>query len=239
MMVDADLQLLDQDTIEGDIARLAGAGQSRIDAAMITASLMTDRLVEIFGMVLILPFGIESSLEWISTINGIQGELVNPLQIVSGVAFSNFCGKVTIVAGNTFQCINLWLENLVSLLQSLLFSFLYMACFFGLFWILFVGLNDSLPFLIVAGLYSLVHLVTLLTISINGYKSLELSISLIFSEVKGASLQNKLTIALIFWTLTILTDLPGVWFLLGIIFSKNNEINSQKDTSIQLDGSDS
>lgn len=95
-----------------------------------------------------------------------------------------------------------------------------MVCFFGIFWILLAGLRDPIPFSLAAGLYSFIYLVTLLPISINGYGLQELSISVIFSEVGGISLQNSLTMALIFRTMTMLASLPGAFILPGF-FSKN------------------
>jgi uncharacterized membrane protein YbhN (UPF0104 family) len=226
-------------TIGGDIVRLAGAVQSGIDAAMATASLVTDRLVGMFGMVLVLPFGFEPLIGWFSSNSVIGEEAVNPGYMASFAALRKIWKKIITFAKKTFKTIKLWLENPISLLYSLSFTFLHMACFFGLFWILLDGLNDSIPYTIVAGLYSFVYLVTLLPVSINGYGLQELSISLIFSEVGGVSLQNSLTIALIFRTMTMLASLPGALFLPGIISRKNNSADSLVNESPWIDGSDS
>jgi len=60
-------------TIGGDIVRLAGAVRSGVDAAMATASLVMDRLVGMFGMVLMLPFGILPLYNWFSSNPAIVG----------------------------------------------------------------------------------------------------------------------------------------------------------------------
>ena len=116
-----------------------------------------------------------------------------------------------------------------------------MICFFGIIWILFTGLNDPVPYPMVAGLYSFVYLVTLLPISINGYGLQELSISVIFSEVGGVSLQNSLTVALVFRTLTMLASLPGAFFVPGIIAGRKDGTEAQEDgaSATQFEISDS
>ncbi|MFN2233127.1 MAG: YbhN family protein [Anaerolineales bacterium] len=210
-------------TIGGDIVRLAGAVRSGVDAAIATASLVMDRLVGMFGMVLALPFGILPLYYWFSsnpTIFGLSsngGTLMLSFPIVK-----NIWRKVLSFSQKTFQSIKLWLGKPASLVQSLLFTGIHMACFFGIFWILLAGLNDPIPFSLAAGLYSFVYLVTLLPISINGYGLQELSISVIFSEVGGITLQNSLTLALIFRTMTMLASLPGAFFLSGL-FSRNQD----------------
>jgi uncharacterized membrane protein YbhN (UPF0104 family) len=114
-----------------------------------------------------------------------------------------------------------------------------MLCFFGIIWILFSGLNDPIPFSMTAGLYSFVYLVTLLPISINGYGLQELSISVIFSEVGGVSLQSGLTVALIFRTLTMLASLPGAFFVPGIISGRKSGSGTQEDNGTRFEVSDS
>ena len=224
-------------TIGGDIVRLAGGVQSGLDAAMTTASLVTDRLVGMLGMALMLPFGIIPLFGWFSTQNAIGGVSAIPkYSMVSGAGLKKIWHKVIKFARKTFQSIKLWLKKPESLLYSFLFTGIHMLCFFSIFSILLGGLNDSISFSAVAGLYSFVYLVTLLPISINGYGLQELSISVIFSEVGGVSLQNSLTMALIFRTMTMLASLPGAFFLPSIISGNKHEADSQEnDPSFEED----
>jgi len=217
-------------TIGGDIVRLAGGVQSGLDAAMTTASLVTDRLVGMFGMALMLPFGIVPLFGWFSTQNAIGGVSAIPeYSMVSGAGLKKIWHKVFEFARKTFQSINIWLKRPESLLYSFLFTGTHMLCFFSIFSILLGGLNDPISYSAVAGLYSFVYLVTLLPISINGYGLQELSISVIFSEVGGVSLQNSLTMALIFRTMTMLASLPGAFFLPSIISGNKNQADSQEN----------
>jgi len=226
-------------TIGGDIVRLAGGVQYGLDAAQTAASLVTDRLVGMFGMVLMLPFGISPSIHWFSASRTRGGLSIPPSYwMVSVPGFKKFGGKVVDFALKTFKTIKVWWKQPVSLLQSLLFTAIHMCCFFGIFWILLADLNDPIPYSMIAGLYSFVYLVTLLPISINGYGLQELSISVIFSEVGGVSLQNSLTVALIFRTLTMVASLPGAFFVPGIIAGNKNGAGSQESDSSSGEGSD-
>ncbi len=51
-------------TIGGDVVRLAGAIQYRLDAATSTASLVVDRLVGMAGMAMMVPFSLPSLLSY-------------------------------------------------------------------------------------------------------------------------------------------------------------------------------
>jgi uncharacterized membrane protein YbhN (UPF0104 family) len=135
--------------------------------------------------------------------------------------------KILSFTKKTFQSIKLWLRQPASIIQSLLFTGIHMVCFFSIFWILLAGLNDPIPFSLTAGLYSFVYLVTLLPISINGYGLQELSISVIFSEVGDITLQNSLTLALIFRTMTMLASLPGAFFLSGLFSRDQDDVTTR------------
>jgi uncharacterized membrane protein YbhN (UPF0104 family) len=217
-------------TIGGDIVRLAGAVQMGLDGAVIAASLVADRLVGMFGMVLMLPFGIAAWLDWIS-VNRASSMVyqTSGYSAAAGFGFKAIWQKIINFIRKTLRTIKLWLEQPAALLHSLFYTGIHMICFFSLLWILFTGLHDPIPYLTIAGLYSFVYLVTLLPVSVNGYGLQELSLSVIFSEVGGVSLQNSLTVALIFRILTMLASLPGALFVPGIIAGRRNNIDAQGD----------
>jgi uncharacterized membrane protein YbhN (UPF0104 family) len=216
-------------TIGGDIVRFAGGVQSGLDSAKVAASLVTDRLVGMFGMILVLPLGLMPLFSWFSTQSS---------DLESSISYGNFifsAGMVKKAWNKIFRFIRkivssltLWLAQPKSLLSSFVLTGIHMVCFFSIFWILFLGLEDPISFALVAGLYGFVYLITLLPVSINGYGLQEVSISVIFSQVGGVSLQNSLSVALIFRTLTILASLPGAFFLPGII-SGNDDRSSFQD----------
>jgi hypothetical protein len=78
-------------------------------------------------------------------------------------------------------------------------------------------MGEDISFWLVAGLYSFVYLITLIPISINGYGLQEISMTLVFSRLGGASLASSLTAALLFLTIMMVASLPGVLFVPGLI----------------------
>jgi uncharacterized membrane protein YbhN (UPF0104 family) len=216
-------------TIGGDIVRLTGAVQYGKNGLVVAASLIVDRLIGMFGMLLVVPLGLIPLFDWFST-----NRVIQSFPLAAGIVHSenSFIKKAKHKLANAFrkivQAIQLWWQQPLSLLISLAFTGLHMICFFGIIWVLFKNLGDPISFGMVAGLYSFVYLVTLLPISINGYGLQELSFSVIFSQVGGASLQNSLTVALIFRTLTMLASLPGAAFVPGILAGQKNAAPSSE-----------
>ena len=222
-------------TIGGDVVRLAGAIQYGANGTVIAASLIVDRLVGVFGMALMVPLGIVPLLTWFTSTQPIGGLHLNfGFLGIRNVSFKKTWHWGINILQKIFQALKFWWKKPSSLLASLIFSGIHMLCFFGILWVLFVGLDAPISFRLVAGLYSFVYLVTLLPISINGYGLQELSFSLIFSQVGGVSMQHSLTAALIFRTLTLLASLPGAVFVPGIIVgyraTKNTDLPSHQSS---------
>jgi hypothetical protein len=88
-----------------------------------------------------------------------------------------------------------------------------MLCLFGVLALLFAGMGQDMPFLLIGGLYSLVYFVTLIPFSVNGYGLQELSMTLVFSTFGGATVGSGITAALLFRTLMMIASLPGVLFV--------------------------
>jgi uncharacterized membrane protein YbhN (UPF0104 family) len=227
-------------TIGGDIVRLAGAIQTGLDGAVAAASLVADRLVGMFGMVLMLPFGIVPILNWFSA-NRAASLIFQPpgYSVAAGFGFKAIWQKIIVFIRKTFKTINLWLEQPVALIHALFFTGIHVICFSSILWILFNGLHDTVPYLMIAGLYSFVYLVTLLPVSVNGYGLQELSLSVIFSEVGGVSLHNGLTVALVFRILTMLASLPGAFFVPDIISGHRGSADTQGGDATSFEVSDS
>jgi uncharacterized membrane protein YbhN (UPF0104 family) len=201
-------------TVGGDVVRLAGAIQLNIDGAFAAASLIVDRLIGMFGMVLALPFGARPLAAWFEAAGTHPGDLA------AGLSFPMF-GRVKRGLLGLFRrvlhALRVWSGHPKSLLTSFGFTLVHMSCLFGIILLLLSDLGEQLSFGMVAGLWSFVYFVTLIPISINGYGVQELSIALIFSEVGGISLQSGLTVSVLLRSLMILGSLPGVAFLPGIL----------------------
>ena len=88
-----------------------------------------------------------------------------------------------------------------------------MLCLFGSIWLLCWGMGEDVSFILVGGLYSIVYLITLLPLSINGYGIQEVAMMYMLSSVGEVSVQNGLTVALLFRTMMMLASLPGAFFM--------------------------
>jgi uncharacterized membrane protein YbhN (UPF0104 family) len=202
-------------TIGGDVIRLAGAIRLGYDTAVSTASLITDRLVGMAGMAMTALLGLPIVLKNSSLLFG-AGSVILTRQ-KPGTWWNTMWEKTRDLVHKVFVTMGLWLKQPKSLLHAMLYTFLHMACFFGIIYLLYAGLGQTIPFWVIAGLYSIVYFVTLIPISINGYGLQELSMTFIFTKLAGVSIANALIVALIFRTLTMLTSLPGAVFVPGIM----------------------
>ncbi len=204
-------------TVGGDIVRLAGAKQCKLDVAVSTASLIMDRLVGMFGMAMALPFGVQSLYSWFSTTSvSWSGNLLG----FSSPFFSQLFQKTSKFTSQIFQTFKLWSDHPASWLASIGFTFIHMLCFFGAIALLLDGMGEHLSLGLIGGLWSFVYFVTLIPISINSYGVQEVSMTLIFNQVGGISLDNSLAIAVLFRTLIVIGSVPGVLFVPGIIAGK-------------------
>lgn len=204
-------------TIGGDVIRLAGALRLGFDEARSAASLMVDRLVGMTGMAIFLPWGIGV---WAAAVPAAYIPL--PLAGIAALPRKlwDFGWRF---AGRVWQAILLWLRHPAGLLQSLGWTLLHMLCLFTSLWLMLRALNDPLPWLQVAGLWSITYFITLLPVSINGLGVQEVSISVLYSSFGGVSLHNSLLLALLIRTLFMLASLPGALFVPELIAGQRSQ----------------
>jgi len=88
-----------------------------------------------------------------------------------------------------------------------------------------MGMDQTISWWAVAGLWIFNYYITLLPISINGLGVQELSIAYIYSQFGGVSPESALVMAIIIRLLYMLVSLPGV-VALPEIFSSGHEKNS-------------
>lgn len=207
-------------TIGGDVVRLAGALRLGFDEARCTASLIVDRLVGMVGMAIFLPWGIGI---WAAAIPSSRGA-------VPVIAATTFTQKIRDMlwdfAVRIGQAILVWLRHPVGLLQSLGWTLVHTVCLFTSLWLMLHGLNDPLPWLQVAGLWSITYFITLLPVSINGLGVQEVSISFLYANLGGVSLHNSLLLALLIRTLFMLASLPGALFVPELIAGQRSKANN-------------
>jgi glycosyltransferase 2 family protein len=197
-------------TIGGDILRLAGAIQMRIDAAATTASLVVDRMIGLVGMAIPLPAGIGYLLS-----SGLP--LNTNAQAWSGLtAAKPLLTKVKTFFGSIFIHFKHWAHRPGWLGLALLFTLLHQIFLYTSIIILLTGMHEPADWLRVAGIWSLVYFITLLPVSINGYGLQEISATLLYTYLGGISPEASTTIALLVRTMQMAASLPGGFFVPSI-----------------------
>lgn len=194
-------------TIGGDVVRLAGAMQMGYDRAVCLASIAADRLIGMLGMAMTAPVGL--SYSWNTILNTIFGSTVS-----SSVAFLR---RPFTFVKRTFSTFSIWLKKPVSLLLSLVFTWVHMLCLFGAIYVFVDDLGSPVSFWMIAGLWSLTYFITLIPISINGYGLQELSFTFLMSNVAGLTPAMSITVAVLIRAYFVLSSLPGAAFMPAIL----------------------
>jgi uncharacterized membrane protein YbhN (UPF0104 family) len=196
-------------TIGGDIFRLAAGVSQRYDATHVASSLILDRLIGMFGMILALPL----NLVYL-TADKLR-ELTTPATAV--VALPVWLQGLTRKARSAFdklmQTLALWKDHPGSLALALLSTAAHMGCLYFTLWLLFERQGEHISFIMVAGLWSLSYFFTLIPISINGYGLQELSITFLYTHIGGASMEASLVTALMIRVAQAFASLPGAFFI--------------------------
>jgi len=202
-------------TIGGDVIRLAGARQLKLDGAVCAASLVVDRLVGMGGMAMAVPLGLIPILDWLAADRTF---IPNTSEYIAlGVSGRKLLREGFDLIRRVLQSLSLWLKRPDALAGSFFLTGVHMVCLFGAITMLLDAMGDPLSLWMVAGLWSFVYFITLLPVSINGYGVQEVSMTLIFTRIGGISLQSGLTIAILVRTLLLVASLPGVAFMPGIL----------------------
>lgn len=200
-------------TVGGDVARLGGALLMGFDAAVSAASLVADRVVGLVGMLLATPIGLQKLFEikdasvWVA-----------PLMAAAGTTdgrswLGRMAHRAKKLISRIGKALTLWWQQPGAVLLSLGFTLLHMAALFTAIDVLLRGLGETLSFFQIAGLWSLVYVITLLPFTINALGLQEVSIGFAFSQLGGADPINSLVLALLIRTLFMLASLPGALFL--------------------------
>jgi uncharacterized membrane protein YbhN (UPF0104 family) len=208
-------------TIGGDVIRLAGAVQFRMDGAVSAASLIVDRLVGMLGMALALPLGIPQLWTWLSTRNSPGAEISSNLAILA--TFSKWWLRGKSVLKRIWHSLTLWRGQPRSLLFALFFTGIHQLCLYLSITLFLRDLGESLPFWQIPGIWSYIYFVTLLPISINGYGVQELALTFFFSQVAGVSESSALAVAVLIRTIQMLASLPGAAFLPAIMAGEHRQ----------------
>lgn len=199
-------------TVGGDVARLAGAIQLGFDSAVAAASLVVDRLVGMLGMALAMPLGLQKLLSAGAWPAAGQTGWLAALSWPGRIA-----GWLRAARQRVWDAVRLWLTRPRALAASLGFTLLHMLCLFAAMYILLADLHDPLSFWTIAGLWSLVYIITLVPFTINALGLQEISITFAFSQLGGVSEPHSLMFAVLVRLLFMLASLPGALFLADVL----------------------
>jgi uncharacterized membrane protein YbhN (UPF0104 family) len=123
----------------------------------------------------------------------------------------------------TLQTFSLWWHQPRALFVSLLCTWGNMLFIFLAIYLLVEGLGNHVSFWLIAGLYSLAYMVTLIPISINGYGVQELSLTFLFLHVGGLSAAASLSLAVLIRIIFMFASLPGAVFLPSILLAVSHQ----------------
>ena len=209
-------------TVGGDGVRLAGGLQAGWNGAVVAASLVMDRLVGMFGMATFLPFAIPKAAAYyqVHLLDGV------PVLAMSGVGMNGgqedsllrkLFKRIRRVIMRIWQTIVLWVRHPRRLVLPLIYNYGHVLLTFAMIWVILRGMETSLSYLEVGGLWAAVYFISLLPISIGGLGLQEWAIFFVFHQVGGISEAHSLTLALLYRTLMMFSSLPGAAFISGII----------------------
>jgi glycosyltransferase 2 family protein len=207
-------------SVGGDVVRLAGVLRISKNRSGSAASIVADRIIGMLGMAMLLPLGIRDLLLWLrpaAVVGGVLGKGVGPAFGAAVQPWGSLLQRGRRAAERLWETLKMWLRRPGPLVAALAFTWVHMLCLFTEVWLLLGGLGQPISIVSVGGLWSLSYFITLVPFSINGLGLREVSITYIFSELGGVSLEAALTLALILRTMDMLISLPGAAFVSGVI----------------------
>ncbi|MGD8632159.1 MAG: lysylphosphatidylglycerol synthase transmembrane domain-containing protein [Anaerolineales bacterium] len=211
-------------TVGGDVVRAAGVlrqSEHRMDAV---TSIAADRLVGLFGMAMLVPFGLIETWDWFRMNIGDSAQRGIFSSIAAfGFLRSDVVQRFIARLKRAFLSLAAWLRRPRALLTALGLTWVHQVALFTNVWMFLQGMNDPLPWWSVASLWSLSYFITLMPFSIGGLGIRELSITFIYQEIGGISVESALTLAVILRGLDILASIPGSFFLPAIMATLRSE----------------
>ena len=197
-------------TIGGDVVRLTMSLRLGLDKIVVAASLVVDRLVGMAGMATALPFA-AIDLDALARAEPLGRD------IAVAVWSRKIFDRSRKIARQLVEALAIWVRTPRTLLLAFGLTWVHQICIFTITWMFLTGMQEEISLGQVGGLWSLSYFVTLLPISINGLGVQELSITVLFSNLAGVSLQGAATAALLVRTLQTLASVPGMIFLPDIL----------------------
>lgn len=209
-------------TIGGDVLRLVGVLEASDDRVAGTASIVVDRLIGMFGMLVFLPFGFPILSGWLATSPVLGG----------GAMFSGRRIRSALAGGwrRAKGALSLWRVNPSALIFSFVFNLMGIAAYLYGVWTVAVAMGIPVDYWQVAGATALTYYLTLLPISVNGYGLRELGVVAVYTQL-GATAPQAAAFALITRGLMWAISLPGMLWFGPLIQSASAQIASLRSAS--------
>ena len=222
-------------TIGGDMVRLVGAVQMRIDPTKVALSLVADRLVGMTAMAAALPWGLARLFTLGLPVLFTFQDWASGFLLIGfiGDAYKRLVNKLSGFIQRINEDLSYWLKHPLGVILAFVFTCVHMLFLFSTIWLVLDGMQETISWLQIAGIWSLVYFITLLPISVNGYGLQEVSATVLYSRLGGISLSASLAVALLIRSLQIVVSLPGAAFIPGIIptLRKRQEIEMDADSA--------
>ena len=208
-------------TVGGDVVRVAGVLRRTVNRMDAATSIAADRLIGLAGMAMIVPLGLLESWEWIQLRVESGLGFAREISIIQfgilGIFQSELLQQFILRFKRGAQSLAAWIHRPRALLTALGFTWVHQVCLFSNVWLFLKGMDDPLDWWIIAGLWSLSYFITLMPFSIGGLGIREISITFIFQEIGGISVESALTLAVLLRAVDILASIPGTFFLPTIL----------------------
>jgi uncharacterized membrane protein YbhN (UPF0104 family) len=208
-------------TVGGDVVRAAGVLQrtkNRMDAV---TSIAVDRLIGLTGMAMLVPYGLFKSWDWLQLMMhrglSVQGNITTLFLGFPKILQSEVIQRYVERIKRGAMSLMAWLRRPGALLTALGFTWVHQICLFTNIWLFLEGMEDPLQWWLIAGLWSMSYFITLMPFSIGGLGIREISITYIFQEIGGISVESALTLAVLLRAVDILASIPGAIFLPTIL----------------------
>lgn len=198
-------------SVGGDIVRLAGTMAIKEKKNIYASSIVMDRLIGALGMGLLLPVGITSLVlgpglpalqQWFGASPFVGGA-------IGTTGRSSVDKRVRSFVRLAWETVRSWAQMPKALGLALCFTWAHMLLKFTSMWFLFRSLGESIGFLTMGGLWSIVYFITLFPISVNGIGIQEVSAGIVFSNLAGAADTSGLAVAILIRTAEMIASLPG------------------------------
>jgi uncharacterized membrane protein YbhN (UPF0104 family) len=204
-------------SIGGDLVRFVGMVQLGVDSTLVLASLIMDRIVGMAGMSLIVPGGVFLISH---PIQAMSYSVTSSFAIsINGFIpwMNNIWQKFLAFIRKLFQDLLFWLKRPSNLLLSLFFTLIHQTLLFGMLWFFLRSVGEDVPLWVIASIYSLSYLATLIPLSIGGLGIQEMSITYLYSTFGGVSVQAALALAVLTRLSFVINSLPGAFFMSSIL----------------------